>query len=640
MPRKKKTPPPPETPSYWDTPNPDTAWVTEFRKRYNGFDPVGFARVIDSGKLLIAPKGGAGLVPLAPKHHQAALIQRILANRRNFLPTRLIVIKPRQGVGLTTISAAIFTGDAVSNRAVTAMVSAMQPETMESIWDVYRLMFASVQNQITESGGFKDGLEKKRGARDNRRQLRLPATLSAVHIANADVKQGKNLARGLSLKHWHASEADYYRRLDNCMNSAMPAMDPSPMSIAIFETTPNMEASTYFKDFVKRNLERAANPDATHEGLWDIWFIPWFEAEYFCRPLSANSEQGPLTPAETELVKLGAKPENLAWRRYELNAQFGGNEKAFTEAYPATLKEALSTWGISDFFYTDAVDFYRERTTKVPVSRWRMDCNAKDPMVEILDDRDAKLLPHMELWRPPESGKEYIIAADCADSEGRLTTAGSHNYAVILDQATGEQVAEYEANCPVYLFSQALAQMGLYYNTALIAPESNYDGRAVVDFLNVRFNYPNLYRREVTDGMVLRDTEQYGFKTTSGTRQLLIDRLRYAFNTRRLLLRSSRLLEQIVEFGHRGGAKIETSGKERGLLDDGVIALGIACAVHDLTSKWRPWTLDQLAAEKPIEHKLQKKLENRQEIRYNISPDEFDGSSTQDARLRRELNRT
>jgi hypothetical protein len=267
-------------------------------------------------------------------------------------------------------------------------------------------------------------------------------------------------------------------------------------------------------------------------------------------------------------------------------------------------------------------------------------------MIELTDERDFKLSPHMELWKPPESGRSYIIAADCADSEGRLTTAGSHNYAVILDQANGEQVAEYEANCPVYLFSQALAQMGLYYNTALIAPESNYDGRAVVDFLNVRFNYPNLYRREVTDGMVLRDTEQFGFKTTSGTRQLLVDRLRFAFNTRRLLIRSQRLLDQIVEFGHRGGAKIETSGKERGELDDGVIALGIACAVHDLTSRWRPWTLEQFEAEarsmKPKEQKNKKTLEKRQSLWYHGSlEDEFSGEdSDATRRLRNELNRT
>ena len=642
MPRKKKVLTPSPADDYF-APNPDTAWISEFRKKYNGFDPIGFKRLIDQGKFLITPKAGAGLVPFVPNKQQRQLIDRIIDNRRADRPTRVILIKPRQGMGASTGTAAVFCGEAFANRAWSATVSAMQPETIDAIWDTYRLMFASAQGQIKTDGGFKDEWEKKRGARDNRRQLRVPETLSAIQIANAALKRGKNLGRGTAPRSWHASEADYYPDLKKALESIMPALPTTPISIAILETTPNMEVGTYFKDFVRRNLERKQNLEASHEGLWDIWFVPWFEVDYFRRSLSANSEQAPsLTPVEQDLVKLGASPENIAWRRYELNAQFGGNEQAFTEAYPATLTEALSVWGVSDFFFTDAEDFYRAKTLRVPESRWRMDCAARDPMVELTDPRDFKLCPHMELWRPPEAGRRYVVAADCADSGGRLTVVGSHNYAVVLDIANGEQVAEYEANCPVYLFSQALAQIGLYYNTALIAPESNYDGRAVVDFLNVRFNYPNLYRREVTDGLVLRDTEQFGFKTTSGTRQLLVDRLRFAFNTRRLLIRSQRLLDQIVEFGHRGGAKLETSDKERGLLDDGVIALGIACAIHDHTSQWKPHTADLAMAEKPKQSKSQNPLANRNKLCYTISPDEFDdpGNSEAARRLKNELNRT
>ena len=638
MPRKKKEPSPADA---YFAPNPETSWISEFRKKYNGYDPIGFKRFIDQGKFLIAPKAGAGLVPFVPNKQQQTLIDRIIDNRRHDRPTRIILIKPRQGMGASTGVAAIFSGEAFSNRAWAGKVSAMQPETMDAIWDTYRLMFASAQGQLKNDGGFKDGLEKKRGARDNRRQLRSSDTLSSIDIANAALKQGKNLGRGTAPRSWHASEADYYPNLKKALESIMPALPTTPVSIAIMETTPNMEVGTYFKDFVRRNLERNGNAEAAHEGLWDIWFVPWFEVDYFRRPLSADTGRQPLTPAEQDLVKLGATMENVAWRRYELNAQFGGDERAFTEAYPATLEEALSTWGVADFFFTDAVDFYRQ-TLAAPVARYTMDALAREPMRELTDPRDFKLCPHMELWMVPEAGHKYVIAADCADSEGRLTTAGSHNYAVVLDVSNGEQVAEYEANCPVYLFSQALAQMGLYYNTALIAPESNYDGRAVVDFLNVRFNYPNLYRREVTDGLVLRDTEQFGFKTTSGTRQLLVDRLRFAFNTRRLLIRSQRLLDQIVEFGHRGGAKLETSDKERGLLDDGVIALGIACAVHDHTSSWRPHTATQLLAEKPKTPKSQKTLAIRNQLCYTITPDEFDDFDNSEAarNFRRDLNRT
>lgn len=607
-------------------------------RAHNGFNPVGFQRCINEQRFLIAPKGGAGLVPIKPNRQQLEMQNRVIENRKAGRPTRIILIKPRQGMGATTGVAAIFSGEAFANKAVRMKVSAIQPETIDDIWETYRIMFSSYTGKLTADGGYKDDAEKKKGERENDRFIRNPDTLSRVAIVNAATKRGANLGRGGSILHWHASEADYYPDMRKAMNSIMPSMDSGPLSIAILETTMNMEASTYFKDFVRRNLERKDNPDASHEGLWDVWFVSWFEVDYFRRPCPTPPAN--LSQAEQELLTLGATYENIAWRRYELNNQFGGNERAFTEAYPATLKEALSVWGVSDFFFTDAEDWYRSRTIKPPKARFTMDSSAREPMRELTDERDFKLCPHMELWSEPTSGHEYIVAADCADSEGRLTTIGSHNYAVVLDIATGEQVAEYEANCPVYLFSQALAQMGLYYNTALIAPESNYDGRAVVDFLNVRFNYPNLYRREVTDGLVLRDTEQFGFKTTSGTRQLLIDRLRFAFNTRRLIIRSERLLNQVVEFGHRGGAKIETSGKERGLLDDGVIALGIACAVHDLTSKWKPHTLEQLMAEPPKLSKSQKTLAKRNALCYTIDASEFDAAGDGNERLRRELNRT
>ena len=122
----------------------------------------------------------------------------------------------------------------------------------------------------------------------------------------------------------------------------------------------------------------------------------------------------------------------------------------------------------------------------------------------------------------------------------------------------------------------------------------------------MRFNCPNLYRREVTDGLVLRIPTSTGSKprleldnsssTDFASPSILVG----------LSFRSQRLLDQLVEFGHRGGAKLETSDKERGLLDDGVIALGIACCVHDHTSRWKPHgraaSRRSPKVQKPIKH--------------------------------------
>ena len=640
MPRKKKTPAPSPADAYF-APNPDTKWVTDFMAKYNGFNPVGFKRLIDSGKFLVAPKESGGLVPFKPNRQQSELIDRIIANRKVDKPTRIILIKPRQGMGASTGMAAIFSGEAFANRAANSTVSANQPETIDAIWDCYRLMFASMQGQIVDGGGFKESFEKKRGARDNRRQLRVPETISSINIANASTKRGTNLGRGTAPKSWHASEGDFYPDLESAMASIMPALPKTAISTAVIETTPNLKASTYFKEFVLRNVERRANPKADHEGLWDIWFVPWYQVDYFRRPVSVD--MGQLTDAERALLAMGATHENLAWRRYDLNESFGGDEKRFTEAYPATLEEALTAWGVSRFFFPEAEEFYRKNTICEPASYQLMDSQARDPMRE-LEPRDLDFYPqHVRIWSPPVSGHTYHIPADCADSEGRKTEIGSHNAAVVLDSETGEQMAEIDASCPTYVFTFALEQLGKYYNIAELAPEDNADGSSVRMVLNSIRNYPNLYQMEDNQGALLGQSEKFGFKTNAKTRREMIDALRFAFNTRRLVIRSERALKQILDRGRANFEKLGTHDKEAGKFDDLAICFAIGCLIHGNAYKWRPKTAEQVAAEKlsakPQEHKIKKKVEKRRGICYDVSALE-DEESEADRRLRRELNRT
>lgn len=639
MPRKKKAPSPSPADAYF-APNPETAWIAEFMKKW-GHNPVAFKRLIDSGKLLITPKSGAGFVPFKPNKQQQQLIDKVVENRRTGKPTRIILIKPRQGMGASTVCAAIFTAEAITNRATSSKVSAIHPDTMDDIFDAYRLMKASALDEIDpKSGGFRDDLERRRGARDNKRQIRIADTLSSVAIINAAVKQGANLGRGTAPKHWHGSECDFYPNFKKAMKSIMPALPVSPVSIAVLETTMDMEASTYFKDFVVRNAEKRADPNADHEGLWDVWFVSWLEVDYFRRPLN-GTDLGPLSETESNLVKIGATPENLNWRRHEINAQFGGNEADFVEAYPATLDEALTVWGTSRFFYSEAEEFYRKYTIRQPESYWVMNSQAREPMREITD-RDLDFYPHhVKVYAPPVAGRSYFIPADCADSEGRKTEVGSHNACVVLDEETGEQMAEIDASCPTYLFSDALEQLGLYYNIAELAPEDNADGSSVRMVLNSIRNYPKLYQMEERNGPILSHRQDYGFKTTKHSRREAIDALRFAFNTRRLIIRSEKSLKQIIERGRENFAKLETSDKEAGKFDDLAICWCIGCYMHGSAWKWRPKDPESLDAEKPKVQKSNKTLAKHQTLCYTIPPEEFDDlDSEAQRRFRSELNRT
>jgi hypothetical protein len=95
------------------------------------------------------------------------------------------------------------------------------------------------------------------------------------------------------------------------------------------------------------------------------------------------------------------------------------------------------------------------------------------------------------IWKEPIDGHEYILAADCAEGVG---ADGDYNSFQIIDSANIEQVAEFYSNTvPPNIFAQIIHQIGIYYNTALVAVENNGVGGAVASSLQYDLAYENLY---------------------------------------------------------------------------------------------------------------------------------------------------
>jgi len=88
-------------------------------------------------------------------------------------------------------------------------------------------------------------------------------------------------------------------------------------------------------------------------------------------------------------------------------------------------------------------------------------------------------------------GEEYVIGGDCAEGNAD----GDFSSATVMSRRRQMQVAtvhghlgEFESDA----YGYRLQQMGYKYNTALIAPEINAYGLAVVEWL-LKVKYPNLY---------------------------------------------------------------------------------------------------------------------------------------------------
>lgn len=193
----------------------------------------------------------------------------------------------------------------------------------------------------------------------------------------------------------------------------------------------------------------------------------------------------------------------------------------------------------------------------------------------------------LRIWREPVAREEYVIGADV--SEGKVRDRGSgksklgasimtdrpdRSAAIVLEKETGEHVATWHGWIDPVEYAVALGALGLYYNTALLVPEINSMGIAVVSKLIDDIRYPRVYRSRVV-AQVTADplTNTFGWRTTQANRPLLIARIHEQLNTDQLWTHDPVLIDELrtMEYDEIGTPRARGKNK-----DDLVMALGMA----------------------------------------------------------------
>ena len=194
------------------------------------------------------------------------------------------------------------------------------------------------------------------------------------------------------------------------------------------------------------------------------------------------------------------------------------------------------------------------------------------------------------VWEYPDYSKDYMVIADVARGDG---TDFSTFHVLDIDNVT--QVAEFRGQLTPKDFGNMLVTVSTEYNEALLVIENASVGFGAIQSAIDR-QYKNLYYTYKQDGVTdattqiqkgydLKDKSQMtpGFTTSSKTRPLLISKLDIYFRERSLIVRSTRLLDELAVFiwkGHRAEA-------QKGYNDDLVMALGIGLWVRDTALKLR-----------------------------------------------------
>jgi hypothetical protein len=160
----------------------------------------------------------------------------------------------------------------------------------------------------------------------------------------------------------------------------------------------------------------------------------------------------------------------------------------------------------------------------------------------------------------------------------------------VFDAETWEQVAHLHGKWDTHEWGLMLAELGFWYNTALLGIERNNHGHAVINAALHTAKYPpthskggchGLYFHQEYDEVKKTSSQRPGWPTTVKTKYFALDGLASSLDERSLKLRSRHTVSELLTFVKLPGGKAGGEGKCH---DDAVTS----CAIADALLKLRP----------------------------------------------------
>lgn len=241
------------------------------------------------------------------------------------------------------------------------------------------------------------------------------------------------------------------------------------------------------------------------------------------------------------------------------------------QEYPMTPSEAFLSTG-KCAFYTRALQDYLDNRCRPANKRGRL---------AVVNNRviweDDPVNGLWRVWRWREEGRRYLITGDpCGGSGGT-----DYSSMGVWDMDSWDQVAAYHGRPEPIDFGIEMMVAGWRWRTgdgdpALLAPESNLDGRAVITVLRER-EYPNIFVMPTYDQNRDERTMQLGWATTTRTRPIMLATAKQMVREGTIGVRDNLTIGEMLTFEVH-----PKTGKEQareGKNDDRVMQTAIACVV-------------------------------------------------------------
>jgi hypothetical protein len=463
------------------------------------------------GLLDIVPKSGAR------QKFQLNEIQRAYCGTRT---QRDVVLKPRQ-IGFTTLEQGrdVFKFLTFPGARVVVTCQSMTDHTARDLlWKNYDVMFDSLA-QLGLRLDFRSRGKTGWVLADRDASLRIVE-------AGASQAAAEKKGRAGTITRLHLTETAFYEYAGETLNALEECVPTVSLDSEIVNESTANGASGLFYDSCKLAQIGASG--------YTLHFYPWFRATEYALPLDDGETIKPETERERELItKHAVKPEQLKWYRRKL-AEKRNNQELVDQEYPSDPETCFLASG----------RMYFDRATVDKLAR-----GICEPIAKYDHDR-------IWLFKKPVIGSRYIIGGDPSGGVGRNAAA-----ALAYDITTGEHIATIHGQYAPAEFADALYRLARLLNNAVIAPERENHGHAVILRLTTTLKYgARVY---------IHHDKKYGWSTTPVTRPLMLDKLDESMRSGVWKTKDARVISELRTFVRSDTGKPEASA---GAQDDLVLA--------------------------------------------------------------------
>lgn len=462
------------------------------------------------------------LIPLKLNQYQLRLHLLIDSLRRQNKPVRIIILKARQ-MGISTACSGYVYHQTSTNFYKRALLVAHDMESTTNLFDMVKRYYDFSPERIRPLKRYSNRRELVFENGDEKDRASNPGLLSSISIDTA----GKDtVGRSGTIHTLHLSELAFWPNAATSLSSLLQAVPNQPGTTVLVESTANGidgDGKVFYEMWQK-----------AVKGLNDFtpFFIPWFDNDEYRLGPPLNIQ---LTDKEFELKGMyDLDDAQLYWRRWKISNDLGSDEKMFCQEFPSSADEAFIVSG-RPVFDLGAVQKKIHSLSGI----------------QVLNDNGV-----VRIYEEPSPNQVYTIGADTA--EGLID--GDHSAAFIMGRDF-KQYARIYGHMDTDRFSDCLVDVGRKYNKALIAPEINNMGYAVLSRIKA-LDYSNIYQRDEADTHEEKILRRLGWITTTKSKHLMIAEFIAAFRDDSIDIKDEELLREMLTLSYEPDGNINLNSKD------------------------------------------------------------------------------